>query len=369
MMKKRVVVAMSGGVDSNVAAYLLLKSGYEVIGITMDLFRSSCQIDNPRTCCSLQAFEDARDAAERLGISHFIFDLKEEFEKEVVNYFLEEYLHGRTPNPCIRCNERIKFGTLLKKAKELKADYVATGHYARVEYDEENGHYLLKKGVDSRKDQSYVLFSLRQEQLKYILFPLGEFTKTDVRKIAQDLGLKVYDKPESQEICFIHDNDYRRFLKGRGVQEKHGPIMDNQDKVLGEHHGIQNYTIGQRKGLGIVHGKPLYTIKIDRDRNAVIVGDKEDLFQNELIASHVNWIAWEPSNEPITAKAKIRYSHKESPAKIFPLSHGKAKVRFDSPQPSITPGQAVVFYQDDLVLGGGWIEQGRRLSEIGCAIF
>lgn len=356
-MKKRVVVAMSGGVDSSVSAYLLSKGGYEVIGITMDLFHESCQIDNPRTCCSLQAFQDARDVAETLGISHYTLNLKEEFEKEVVNYFLEEYLNGRTPNPCIMCNERIKFGTLLKKAKELGADYVATGHYARVEYDGDTGHHLLKKGKDLRKEQSYVLFSLQQEQLRYILLPLGGFTKTGVRKIAQDLGLKVHDKPESQEICFIPSNDYRRFLEGRGVREKPGPIMDKQGKVLGEHSGIHNYTIGQRKGIGRAFGKPLYVTEIDKERCAIIVGEDGDLFRDELIAHSVNWIGIREFKEPLEVKAKIRYAHKESLAQIFPLPNKTFKVKFHSKQRAITPGQAIVFYQDDLILGGGWIER------------
>jgi tRNA-specific 2-thiouridylase len=352
--KGRVVVAMSGGVDSSVSAYLLSKAGYEVIGITMDLFERSCQIDNPRTCCSLRAFEDAWDVASRLGIPHYVLNLKEEFEREVVKYFIEEYLCGRTPNPCIVCNERIKFGTLLNKAKALEADYVATGHYARVERDKE--HHLLKKGRDLGKDQSYVLFSLQEEQLKSILLPLGEFTKRDTRKIAQDLGLNVHDKPESQEICFIPDNDYRKFLRSRGVRGQSGPIMDKHGRVLGEHHGIHLYTIGQRRGLGIAHGKPLYVIEIDKERNAVIIGERDDLLRDELIASNANWIAGDTLNGSIVVKARIRYTHKEATASVSPLSNRRVKVKFIEPQFSITPGQAVVFYQDDLVLGGGWID-------------
>lgn len=347
---------MSGGVDSSVAAALLANAGYEVVGITMSLFQSVCQIKNPRSCCSLQAFEDAYEVAKRIGISYHVLDLKEKFEKEVINYFIEEYLHGKTPNPCIKCNKEIKFGALLNKAKELKADYVATGHYSQIEYDKDKGCFLLKKGKDLRKDQSYVLFSLQQEQLQHILLPLGEYTKENIRKKAKELGLPIHNKPESQEICFIPDNNYHNFLKDRGIISRVGPILDKQGKEIGEHKGICFFTIGQRKGLGKAFGRPLYIIEIDKDRNALIVGEKEDLFRDELIASEVSWIAKNPPCKPITVKAKIRYTHKEATAFVVPLSNRKAKVKFTKPQLSITPGQAVVFYQDDIVLGGGWIE-------------
>jgi tRNA-specific 2-thiouridylase len=346
---------MSGGVDSSVAAALLAQQGYEVIGITMSLFQSVCQIKNPRNCCSLQAFEDAYKVAKRIGISYHVLDLKEEFEKEVIKYFLDEYLNGKTPNPCIKCNEKIKFGVLLDKVKKLKADYLATGHYAKIEYCNDRKHYILKRGLDLRKDQSYVLFGLRQEQLQHILFPLGEYTKEDVRRMAKELGLPVHNKPESQEICFIPDNNYPKFFKDRGISDKAGPIINKQGRILGKHKGIFLYTIGQRKGLGIAKGHPLYVISIIKDKNAIIVGEKEDLFQDELIASNVNWISETPLNKPIIVKAKIRYAHKEAPASLTLLSSGQVKVKFIKPQLSITPGQAVVFYQDDAILGGGWI--------------
>lgn len=352
----RVVVAMSGGVDSSVAAALLAGAGYEVVGITMSLFQSVCQIKNPRNCCSLQAFEDAYEVAKKIGIPYHALDLKEEFEKEVINYFIEEYIQGKTPNPCIKCNEKIKFGTLLNKAKELEADYVATGHYSQIEYDKDKEYYLLKKGRDLKKDQSYVLFSLQQEQLQHILLPLGRYTKEDIRKKAKELGLSVHNKPESQEICFIPDNNYHNFFQDRGTMSRVGPILDKQGKEIGEHKGIYFFTIGQRKGLGKAFGKPLYVIEIDKNKNALIVGEKEDLFRDELIASKVSWISKNPPLRPITVKAKIRYTHKEATASVAPLSNGQVKVKFIKPQLSITPGQAVVFYQDDLVLGGGWID-------------
>ncbi|MDI6786574.1 MAG: tRNA 2-thiouridine(34) synthase MnmA [bacterium] len=355
-IKKKVLVAMSGGADSSVAAYLLVKEGYEVIGLTFDLFQSSCQDSNPRTCCSLAAFEDVRDVAEKLGISHYIINLKEEFEREVINYFIKEYLNGKTPNPCVKCNEKIKFATLLNKAKELGADYIATGHYAKVEYDKSRESYLLKKGTDLKKDQSYVLFCLNQNILSKTIFPLGNLKKEEIRKIAKESGLLIHNKPESQEICFIPSNDLRIFFKINKISDKLGHIMDKNGKILGSHSGIHCFTIGQRRGLGIAKGKPLYVIKIDQDKNIVIVGEKKELLKNELTASNVSWVTGSIPNKPITVKAKIRYTHNETLALIIPIFNKKVKVKFSDPQQAITPGQAIVFYKNDVLLGGGWID-------------
>lgn len=355
-MKDRVVVAMSGGVDSSVAAYLLVREGYEVIGVTMDLIESSCRIKRPDTCCSLAAFEDAMKVAEIIGISHRILNLKKEFEQKVIGPFLEEYLTGRTPNPCVVCNKEIKFGLLLNYAKELGADLLATGHYARIERTDSG--YQLKKAVDLSRDQSYFLYCLTPKQLSSALMPLGSYTKQEVRQIARELKLPVATKPESREICFVPDNNYKRFLAGRVSDRlRPGPILDKKGNILGCHQGISSYTIGQRKGLGLALGKPQYVTEIDKDKNILIVGDKKDLSQSELIAEDVNWISSKEPTSDIQASAKIRYLHQEAPAIITPLSDGNVQVKFEKPQQAITPGQAVVFYQDDVVLGGGWIKK------------
>ncbi|MEW6606812.1 MAG: tRNA 2-thiouridine(34) synthase MnmA [bacterium] len=352
---KCVVVAMSGGVDSSVTAYLIKEMGYDVIGVTMEILKSSCQIEKLDTCCSLQSFVDARYVAERLGIRHHIIDCKAEFEQMVVSYFVKEYLAGRTPNPCVICNSRIKFDSLLAKAKELGADYLATGHYARLE--KQNNRYIIKKGIDTTRDQSYFLYKLSQEQLSQAMMPLGDYQKQEVRKIAVRLGLKVANKPESQEICFIPQGDYRNFIQQRIKDAfKPGEILDKNGNILGRHSGIAFFTIGQRRGLGIAAGSPLYVISIELNRNAVIVGDESDLYRNSLIAGELNWVAVERFESEMEVVAKIRYLHPETKAIIHPVNNDKVEVVFEQPVRAVTPGQSVVFYKDEVLLGGGVIE-------------
>ena len=357
-MKRRVVVAMSGGVDSSVAAHLLKEKGYEVIGATMCIGSVDRTETGPARCCGLIDIEDARRVALQLGIPFYVFHLRDEFEKEIIEYFCGEYVNGRTPNPCILCNERIKFGSFLKKALELEADFVATGHYARLEFDEETKQYLLKKGLDRRKDQSYVLFSLSQDQLRYILFPLGEYRKEEVRRTALQLGLRVHDKPESQEVCFIHGDSYRPFLQERlGEVIEPGSIMNRNGQLLGRHQGIAFYTIGQRRGLGLAKGKPLYVIGIDREKNALIVGEEEEVYGDTFTVDSVSWIRPQDVSTGLSTQVKIRYNHPGSEAILFPKEKGEVEVKFKSPQKAITPGQAAVFYDRETVLGGGWIKE------------
>jgi len=356
----KVVVAMSGGVDSSVAAALLKEEGYEVIGITMQIWPSNKlakEAERFGGCCGLGAVVDAERVAYRLGIPHYVVNFRDIFTEKVIVNFCHEYSLGRTPNPCIRCNQFVKFGALLKKAKEVGADFIATGHYARIERGNADGKYLLKKGIDYRKDQSYFLYVMTQEQLRHSLFPLGNLTKEKVRQIAGQLELPIANKPESQEICFIPDNDYPKFIKGYiadGV--KSGPILDQQGNVLGKHRGIIFYTIGQRKGLGISAKGALYVVAINREENAIIVGSKEEVCGTELIASGLNWIAMEKLKRPMRVKAKIRYLHQEAEAMVIPSGESEVQVKFREPQMAITPGQAVVFYDGDRVVGGGSIE-------------
>lgn len=359
-VKKRVVVAMSGGVDSSVTAALLKEEGYEVIGITMQIWPSNKLAEEAERfggCCGLSAVEDAKRVVEKLNIPHYVLNFREVFEKKVIADFCSEYKEGRTPNPCIRCNQYIKFGTLLLKAKELDAEYIATGHYARIEYDEKRKRYFLRKGIDPKKDQSYVLYVMTQEQLKHTLMPLGTLTKERVREIARELNLPIASKPESQEICFIPNTDYHGFLRTRiGTDSlKEGLIMDKRGKVLGKHKGIVFYTIGQRRGLGIAAGKPLYVIAINKDKNILVVGSEKETLRDRLIAGDVNWIAFDKLKKPIGVKAKIRYRHREAEAKVIPHGSNKVEVRFRRPQRAITPGQAVVFYDKDMLIGGGII--------------
>jgi tRNA-specific 2-thiouridylase len=361
-VKTRVVVGMSGGVDSSAAAALLLDQGYDVIGITLKLWPQDCVNRAEDKCCGPQAVMDARSVSHKLNIPYYLVDESADFQKVVINYFAEEYRAGRTPNPCVMCNERLKFGTLISRAKQLGADFIATGHFARVHKDESSGRFLLKRGKDTRKDQSYFLFSLRQDQLSHIIFPLGELTKSDTRCVARENDLKTADKEESMEICFVPDKDYGRFLEQSNMVKRHkGDIVNLHGQVLGQHDGIEFYTIGQRKGLGLSTPKPLYVIELDAEKNRVIVGDDTALDRSEFTVDRCNWIPYETPPASIEVTAKIRYNHPGTPATIIPTGQGSAIVKLHIPQRAITPGQACVFYQDDLVVGGGWIGRAAPL--------
>lgn len=362
----RVVVAMSGGVDSSVAAALLKQAGYQVIGVTMEIWPRDLGGEAVRGCCGLAAVESARKVAHKLGIPHYVVNLREVFARYVIADFCEEYARGRTPNPCVRCNRYVKFDALLARARALEAGYLATGHYARIARDEGSGRWLLKRGVDGRKDQSYFLYTLTQEQLQHILFPLGKLTKERVREIARELELPVADRAESQEVCFVPDNDYHRFLRSYmpgGLRE--GPIVDQEGRVLGTHRGIAFYTVGQRRGLGVAAGKPLYVLAIDERRNAVVVGPESALYRPALVAGDLNWIAVETLDGPRRVQARIRYRHREAPATVTPYPGDRVLVRFATPQRAITPGQAVVFYDGEVVVGGGTILHARDTVEKG----
>jgi tRNA-specific 2-thiouridylase len=353
--KQRVVVGMSGGVDSSAAAALLIEQGYDVIGITLKLWPQDCVNRAEDKCCGPQAVTDARAVSHKLNIPYYLVDEAADFQKQVINYFAEEYRAGRTPNPCVMCNEKLKFGTLISRARQLGAEKIATGHFARVER-RDDGRYLLKRGRDARKDQSYFLFTLKQEQLARSLFPLGELTKNDTREIARECELKTADKEESMEICFVPDKDYGRFLQQADLVHKHqGDVVDTAGRVLGKHDGIEFYTIGQRKGLGISSPKPLYVIELDARNNRVIVGDESLLERAEFTVERCNWIPFDEPPTSVEVMAKIRYNHPGCAATVTPLPSGAAKVRLHTPQRAVTPGQACVFYQDDLVVGGGWI--------------
>jgi tRNA-specific 2-thiouridylase len=351
-MIRKVVVAMSGGVDSSVAAALLKEQGYEVIGVTIQLQPSEC----PDGCYSLDTTTDAKKIAQRLGIPHHVVDLRDIFVRDVIADFCREYSLGRTPNPCIRCNRYIKFGALLKRAQEFGAGMVATGHYARIEKDASSGRYLLRKGTDRHKDQSYMLCMLTQEQLSHSLFPVGNLTKEEVRHTAEKLGLPISYKAESQEICFVPDNDYPKFLaEYAGITARLGPIIDRRGNVRGEHRGIASYTIGQRKGLGIASPEPLYVTAIDPENNTITVGGTNEVYATELVASDLNWISIEEPDSLMNVKARIRYRHREAAATITITGTGEVMVKFWKPQMAITPGQMVVFYDGDIVVGGGLI--------------
>ena len=346
----KVAVALSGGVDSAVAAALLKEEGYRVIGVTMQIWPSGELAEG--------VVSDAKRVADRLDIAHYVVDCREVFTQKVIAHFCHEYSRGRTPNPCIRCNQFIKFGALLERARELGADFIATGHYARIEKDVLNGRYTIKKGNDRSKDQSYFLYTMTQEQLRYSLFPLGELNKERVRRIAGESGLPVASRTESRDICFIPDSDYPKFLgEYAGGAARPGPILDRRGKILGDHKGLIFYTIGQRKGLGISAGEPLYVVAINRERNAVIVGRREETYGSEFIASELNWLAIEEPKQPMKVKARIRYLHQEAVATVIPAGEDRAQVTFEEPQMALTPGQAVVFYDGDTVIGGGSIEQ------------
>ena len=353
------MVAMSGGVDSSVAAALLKHQGYEVIGITMCFNLPDSTTKRP-TCCGLQGIEDARRVAHKLEIKHYVLNFSRVLGEKVIKDFCREYLKGRTPNPCVRCNQYIKFDALLKKAISLGAGFLATGHYARIEKSHQSPvtshQYFLKKAKDKKKDQSYFLYRLNQTQLKAVLFPLGNYTKDEVRKIAREFALPVADKLASQEICFLPDRDYRRFLKVQGKTDiKPGPVVDKENNILGQHKGIAFYTIGQREGLGIARGYPLYVVKINPKNNCITVGKKEDVYRAEFFIKDAHFIL-KPRKKKVALKVRIRYNHPEAPARIMFLNH-KIKVKFKKPQFAVTPGQSAVFYDKDIVLGGGIIDK------------
>lgn len=359
--RQRVVCGMSGGVDSSATAALLIEQGYEVIGITLKLWPQDCVNRAEDKCCGPQAVTDARSVCDKLNVPYYLVDESADFQKHVIQYFADEYKAGRTPNPCVMCNQNLKFGRLIDRADQLGADFIATGHFAGVERQPgENGRYLLKRGRDLRKDQSYFLFSLRQDQLARIIFPLGEKTKSDTREVARHCNLKTAEKEESMEICFVPDNNYGGFLQSANLVQKHrGDIVNVHGHVLGQHDGIEFYTIGQRKGLGITTPKPVYVVELDAENNRVMVGDESALDRDEFTADRCNWHPFEKLSEPIQVTAKIRYNHPGAAATVTPLENGKVKVKLHSPARAITPGQAAVFYQDDLVVGGGWITAGR----------
>jgi tRNA-specific 2-thiouridylase len=318
-------------------------------------------VDRFGGCCGLGAIEDAKKVAYKLGIPHYVMNFRDIFARKVIADFCEEYSLGRTPNPCIRCNQYIKFDALLERARGLGADFIATGHHARIEKDEAKETHLLKKGVDQSKDQSYVLYPITQKQLRHTLLPIGNLTKEKVREIARELRLSVAAKSESQEICFIPDDDYPNFLRDYIPQAaKPGLILDEQGNILGRHQGILFYTIGQRKGLGISAREPLYVIAIEPERNAIVVGTKEKALGNELTASRLNWITTDKLTQSVAVKAKIRYRHQEAEATVTPIDEDRVYVKFKEPQMAITPGQAIVFYDGDIVIGGGTIESAKK---------
>ncbi|MEW9096167.1 MAG: tRNA 2-thiouridine(34) synthase MnmA [Clostridiaceae bacterium] len=352
-MKKKVFVGMSGGVDSSVTAHILKEQGYEVVGMTMKVFPGN-KCKNGLTESEM-IIENARKVCKDLNIEFVAVDLIEEFNDKVVDYFMNEYVNGRTPNPCVQCNKYIKFDAFLKKALELGADYIATGHYSKVKKIEDR--YLIYRGDDERKDQSYMFYNLQQHQLKHVLMPCGDYTKSQIREIAKEIGLEVHNKKDSEEICFIPDNNHGRFIlenyKG-SIQE--GEFVDKNGKVLGKHKGLIYYTIGQRKGLGIALGKPSFVIDIIPSKNQVVIGDEEEIFKTELIAKDFNFIPFDKLENKMKVEAKIRYAAKPSPATIEVIHGDKLKVIFDEPQRAITKGQSVVFYLENLLLGGGIID-------------
>ena len=368
MAVQTIAVAMSGGVDSSTVAAMLRAEGHNVIGLTMQLWnqrrlagRNGAPEAPTGRCCSIDDVYDARRVAEHLHIPYYVVNFERRFEDDVVRPFVQEYLSGRTPIPCSLCNNHLKFDQFLVTARQIGADTLATGHYARVEYSEERGRWLLSRAVDRAKDQSYFLFGLTQEQLAHSLFPLGGLTKPEVRRIASEHGLAIAEKPDSQEICFVPDGDYKRFLdaylaeQGGALPDTAGQLVTSSGEVIGEHAGIHNFTVGQRKGLGVATGSPLYVIAINGEQRRVMVGSDEQLWSRTLRARDLNWIAIPELREPLRVTARIRHRHEPAPATVERHSDQEVRVTFDQPQRAITPGQAVVFYQDDLVVGGGWI--------------
>ncbi|MCI8509049.1 MAG: tRNA 2-thiouridine(34) synthase MnmA [Lachnospiraceae bacterium] len=356
-MKKKVAVGMSGGVDSSVAAYLLKEQGYDVIGVTMQIWQEEdplVQAENGG-CCGLSAVDDARRVADMLGIPYYVLNFKREFKESVIDYFMEEYMHARTPNPCIACNRYVKWEALLNRAMELGCDYIATGHYARV-CRLPNGRYALKKSATVRKDQTYALYNLTQDQLSKTLMPVGEYEKEDIRLMAERIGLPVAKKPDSQEICFIPDHDYASYIiKETGKTFPAGNFVDQNGDVLGQHKGIIHYTVGQRKGLGISLGTPAFVTDIRPETNEVVIGSDKDTYHDSLLGNQVNFMSVDKPEGELRVTAKIRYSHQGAPCRIRMVGEDIISCQFEEPVRAITPGQAVVFYDGDLVAGGATI--------------
>ncbi len=354
-MKKKVVVGMSGGVDSSVAAYILKEEGYDVIGVTMQIWQSDKDYEEDNgSCCGLSAVDDARRVSEKLNIPFYVLNFRKEFEEKVINYFIKEYKAGRTPNPCIACNRYIKWESLLEKALQLGADYIATGHYANI-VELENGRKSLKLSKTNEKDQTYALYNLTQFQLEHTLMPIGKYTKPEIREIANKIGLGIANKPDSQEICFVPDNNYPKFIEEyTGKKSLKGNFVDLYGNILGEHKGILHYTIGQRKGLGISLGKPMYVVEIDTLNNKVVLGSNDDLFNNTLTAFDINYMGEEKFDENKIYTAKIRYSHNPTECTLKVIDN-KVICNFKEKQRAITKGQSIVFYDGDIVVGGGTI--------------
>ena len=350
MENKRVMIGMSGGVDSSVAAFLLKNEGYEVIGATLELFAGS-------SCCNIDTYIDAKNVCNQLGIPHFTFNYKDEFREHVINDFISCYANCKTPNPCIECNKYMKFGFMYEKAKELGCNYIATGHYAKTEYSEKYGRWVLKKSKSLKKDQSYVLWNIPKELIEHVLFPLADYEeKEEIRKIARDNNLKVANKPDSEDICFVPDGNYKKFLENNSdIKPKEGNIVDKKGKILGKHTGLYNYTIGQRKGLGISNPVPLFVVGFNSGKNEVIVGEEKELYKSEIEVDEINLILVDEIKDWMDVEVKTRYSSKVAKAKIK-QEDNKIKVKFEEPQRAVTPGQSAVFYIDDIVLGGGKIQ-------------